>query len=196
MLKLKINLFYVKRLLFKILYGFKADFYKEKSSQCLLDCPLECDSYTYKATLSNTEFPSLSYADLLEMKKNLTAELNMAGNNNNNIDDQKKNGFLSLNVFYKSDLITTITERPQTELEAFISELGGTLGLFLGISFLSFIELVEIVLEFILIKYDKVVLSKNRVHVIKVVPPMPDNKSSPKKTESTTELFVKSKTVL
>lgn len=51
--------------------------------------------------------------------------------------------------------MTTITERPQTELETFISELGGTLGLFLGVSFLSFVELVEIVVELIILKVER-----------------------------------------
>ena len=123
---------------------------------CLEDCPLECDSYTYKATLSTTEFPSLSYAELLAAKKNVSVELNQEANNI--VGDEKnlwRNGFVSLNVFYKSQVITVITERPQTSVDEFISELGGTLGLFLGISFLSFVEFIEIGVELIMLKIER-----------------------------------------
>jgi hypothetical protein len=42
-----------------------------------------------------------------------------------------------------------ISEKAKTEPYNFISNIGGTLGLFLGISFLSFIEILEIIYEII-----------------------------------------------
>lgn len=98
----------------------------------------------------------MSYAELLAVKKNVSVELNRA--ENNIVGDEKnmwRNGFVSMNVYYKSQVIEVITERPQTQIEEFISELGGTLGLFLGISFLSFVELVEIVFELIVLKVER-----------------------------------------
>lgn len=119
--------------------------------------------------MSNSEFPSLTYAEFLEMRKNVSEEI-LRSENNIVGDDINlwRNGFVSFNVFYKSDLITKITERPQTQLEDFISGLGGTLGLFLGISFLSFIEFIEVLLEILMIKTEKILdMNKNVVGIAK-----------------------------
>jgi len=46
-----------------------------------------------------------------------------------------------------------ISNKPKTELFTIISNIGGTLGLFLGISFLSFIEIFEILFQVIYILF-------------------------------------------
>ena len=49
---------------------------------------------------------------------------------------------------YFGDLrYTLISQQPKTILADLVSNVGGTLGLFLGMSFLSFIEIVEIIFE-------------------------------------------------
>ncbi len=53
---------------------------------------------------------------------------------------------------------TIITEQKKYEFNDLISGLGGTLGLFLGFSFLSLVEFVEIIAQAILIWYHQ----KNR----------------------------------
>jgi hypothetical protein len=68
--------------------------------------------------------------------------------------EEIKKHFIGMYVYYNDFKYTLISEEPETELFNFISNIGGILGLFLGISFLSFIEIFEIFFEimFILIK--------------------------------------------
>ena len=54
-----------------------------------------------------------------------------------------------------SDLkYTLITQKPKIELFGFISNIGGTLGLFIGFSFISVLELFELLVEYTLIIFN------------------------------------------
>ena len=55
-----------------------------------------------------------------------------------------KKNHLALNIFYDSYSYTTIQEVAKMDILDLISNIGGTLGLFIGMSFLSFAEVFEI----------------------------------------------------
>jgi hypothetical protein len=61
--------------------------------------------------------------------------------------EQINRHYIVLFVYYRKLEYTLISQEPKTETFDFISNIGGILGLFLGVSFLSFIEIFEIVLE-------------------------------------------------
>jgi hypothetical protein len=50
-------------------------------------------------------------------------------------------------VYYKELKYTLISQQPKTEIFDLISKIGGILGLFMGISFMSLIEILEILFE-------------------------------------------------
>ena len=79
---------------------------------CLPKCPLECSSIQYNPVLYH-------------------------GIGNKDIQNNKDNKLL-LNMFYDTLSFTTVTEFPKTETIELILNVGGTLGLFIGISVLSF----------------------------------------------------------
>ena len=58
--------------------------------------------------------------------------------------EQVKQSVLKLNIFYDSLEYEYITEKPKMNLVDLLANIGGTLGLCLGISVLSFIEIFEI----------------------------------------------------
>jgi hypothetical protein len=60
---------------------------------------------------------------------------------------------LVLNVFYKEFKYTYIGQEARTEGFTFASNVGGILGLFLGISFMSFLEIAEILIDVFFILY-------------------------------------------
>ena len=114
-------------------------FSEERVNKCYSDCPLECNSIEYNSFISYGYFPSDSYSYFL-----------------NSISDTKFNGtnftqklttknHIALNIFYDSYSYTTIEEVAKMDWIDLISNMGGTLGLFLGVSFLSFAELFEII---------------------------------------------------
>ena len=55
--------------------------------------------------------------------------------------------YIGIYVYYKDLTYTLISEAPNSEIFDLISNIGGLVGVFLGISFLSFVELIEILFE-------------------------------------------------
>lgn len=53
---------------------------------------------------------------------------------------------MKLNIFYEELNYETITEERSYELANFVSDLGGSLGLWIGMSVLSFAEVLELLL--------------------------------------------------
>lgn len=115
---------------------------------CSAYCPLECDSITYSIKLSTQYLPSsgLINTSFFEYPQFEFYE-------------KVKKSYLSIRVYYLLELrYLHIKQQPNIETVDLVSQIGGTLGLFLGISFLSFIELIELFIEILFI-----LLKKNRV---------------------------------
>jgi hypothetical protein len=89
-----------------------------------LDCPEECDSIQYDISHSFTKFSA----------QNETFE-----------------NFVFFTVYYENLQYTVIDQIAQMNVFDLISNIGGNLGLFIGISFLSFAELIELFVEIICI---------------------------------------------
>ena len=116
---------------------------------CSKQCPLECYSTTYSYSLGTSLFPTLAYAHNLRKDPSLLSRFN----NKTNLDIfTLRESVLSLNVYYDSFEVTNIEENAQMQSTDLVAGVGGTLGLFLGISLLSLFEFVEITLEIVLSK--------------------------------------------
>lgn len=61
--------------------------------------------------------------------------------------DYFKDNFLKLVVYYEDLNFEDISEEPLYDEYRFLADIGGTLGLFLGASLLSFVELFELLVE-------------------------------------------------
>jgi hypothetical protein len=57
------------------------------------------------------------------------------------------NKFLQLFVYYESLSFTSSEDSPSMDIVAFLGNVGGTLGLFLGVSALSLCELIHLIVE-------------------------------------------------
>ena len=90
--------------------------------ECDQKCPVECESLIYDVSTSNL------------IKK-----------------DSVWNNFVKINIFYESFESELIIEEPKTTSHDLFSQVGGLLGLFLGISIISLAEAIEI--SSILIRY-------------------------------------------
>jgi len=121
----------------RYLKDFRKKYQNEKCSQY---CPLECESMNYIINTYNEQFPSTGS---VSKKHNFPAEYNTYA--------EIKKHFIEIFVYYNDLKYTVISEEPKAELFNFISNIGGILGLFLGISFLSFIEIFEILFEILII---------------------------------------------
>ena len=148
-----------------------SNYYKD----CLQYCPAACDTYSFGFSHGSSQYPSLAYAEYLMNQTWFTSKYPYE----NPSYDQIRNSILAINIYFPVLEYTLITEIPAVtiatllgKLQAisrvkkpackslivsfllFAANLGGQLGLFLGCSILSFVEIAEIILELVFIKFD------------------------------------------
>ncbi len=116
-------------------------------SECLKVCPEECDLIEFNVFQYFSYYPNDAYALQLQARSPLLANLSL---------EDVKESVILLNVNYETMVSTIVEETPAMTFPTLLGNLGGQLGLFLGMSFLSFIELFEIlfilVWEFLITK--------------------------------------------
>ena len=119
---------------------------------CSTFCPLECDTFYFQIENSFSQFPSLNEAQTL-LNKSSIRSLYPSGYNITYED--LKNSFTSISVYYDDLSYTAITEDAKMSQVDLVSNLGGLLGLFIGLSFLSFGEILEAFFEIVFILFEK-----------------------------------------
>ena len=92
-------------------------------------------------TVSSSNYSSRIYNSLVdELNKNIVDETQ---------EQIEPGNIVSVNIYFKSNSIKKITEKPAILPQDLLANVGGAMGLFLGISFLSFVEIVEILFEIV-----------------------------------------------
>jgi hypothetical protein len=125
---------------------------------CYPLCPLECASTEYKTSISINQFPTTTYADFLA-KRGLVSDIVYSAEK---FSQPLEKLILKVNIYFDSLTYTSITEVASIDQITFISNIGGLLGLFLGATVLSFLELVEFVI--IIFQIIKSRMSKVKSH--------------------------------
>ena len=132
------------------LYKVFSDFSEKGFNELCSDyCPAECQSIQYSISTSSSSYPSRAYAYNMLQDPSL---LNRFDNPSQVTYETIKESTLGVSVYFDALESTNIEESPQIEFVDLIAGIGGTLGLFLGISVLSLFEFVEIFLEIIFFK--------------------------------------------
>ena len=103
--------------------------------KCFKYCPLECDSMSFSYSISAFNRPNWIRSDQT-----------------------------SVYVYYKTLKYTSITQKAKMKWEQLISNLGGYLGLFVGISFVSLFEITEIIVEIFFILSERIYKKKFKIH--------------------------------
>ena len=107
------------------------------------ECPLECNSREYDMATSSDEYPTRNYFKQLLAFRPSYFESAF----NRSVDkisyEMVKNSFASLQIRYDKLSIRENSEQPAVPSMNLISNLGGLLGVFVGLSFLSFMEIFE-----------------------------------------------------
>ena len=113
------------------------------NSECNDRCYPECKEQRYSYSLSTRKFPSETYKLKFVEKSKLLKEI--ISNDYQEIEDK----ILRIVVYSDDFDYEYVSESKSVQIENFIANIGGTLGLFLGISVLSLCEIFEILFEFI-----------------------------------------------
>ena len=94
------------------------------------DCPLECEKTLYDYSFSFSEYPTRYYANLLMKHPSIMSRFP----NQSQISYQDlKSRIASVNIYYDELKETFITQEKKLMFHDLVSNLGGTLGLFLGL---------------------------------------------------------------
>ncbi|XP_071951629.1 acid-sensing ion channel 5-like [Antedon mediterranea] len=94
------------------------------------DCAIECNDLTYSTKLSYGSIPSYSIAKETEEKFNATAAF-------------IKDNVVVMDVYYSYLSTQVFTQTKAMTSSALLSDIGGQLGLFVGVSFITIIEFME-----------------------------------------------------
>ena len=121
------------------------DFMKEN---CFPLCPLECYTNQYKTSQSNSQFSPETYMDLIRKRKNYLSKYD----NETLSDESIKRGIVKLNIYYDSLSYTQITESAKMNKVSLLASIGGFMGMFLGMSLMTFVEILDILVRLILHK--------------------------------------------
>ena len=123
-----------------LIYFIKSDYI---ATSCLDKCPLECNQQSF--TISNTQY---LYADNLfdpESEQHNTEFTNKYANQSNYTAHLSKN-IVQVEMFYESFMYTNIVEEAKMTFDELVGMIGGHLHLFLGMSMISFAEILEFAL--------------------------------------------------
>ena len=123
---------------FRLLLEFKANL----DRQCKSECPLECDYVTYDLSSSTLNFPNEEY--FADLKQDIPEYGNMSL-------EEYKQKHIVLNIFYSNKEYTEIRETPTISTIDLISNLGGVMGIFLGLSIFTFIEILELMFQILIL---------------------------------------------
>ena len=104
---------------------------------CSQYCPQECDSLSYSISTNSEQFPFTgSFSNLTSFEYHQFSSY-----------EEVQKYYVSIRAYFPELKYTLIKQQPKVEVVDLVSSVGGTLGLFLGISFLSFVEIIELLIE-------------------------------------------------
>jgi hypothetical protein len=131
------------------------------NEKCSSDCPLECSSVSYDAAVTLATYPTSFYSSWLQLQSNLLQKFQ----NNQTTTAKIQSSVVKLNIFYNSMTYTSITDTATITWDSLLGSIGGHIGLFLGMSVLTFCEVIEIICEMVRIFWTH----KNRLKEIQEV---------------------------
>ena len=104
---------------------------------CENACPFECDYTEYTVTASKANYPTYTYNG--ELDKYLLRSKGIKQTVN-----YTSQAYSKINIFYHEMKYTTTVETASMQIPDLISNFGGTVGLYIGFSFLTLAEVIEI----------------------------------------------------
>ena len=117
---------------------------------CGDECPLECEMMRFELYTTSLDYPSTSYAKSLINNPLIRAKY--ASNITELTHESLKRNLVQISVYYADLGYSQFDEVASMTWIDLTSSIGGTLGLFLGMSFLSFMEFFDIFLQIIFYK--------------------------------------------
>jgi len=131
--------------------------YGDLGDQLELKCPLECTRSYYDYLMSVNSFPSRSYASYLIRTNRFLGNLSV---------EEVQESVSRVNIYFKNLAYELTEESVIFAVPDLLANIGGILGLGLGMSLMSFIEALEIALFLLFLAWSSVKLFKKKKYII------------------------------
>ena len=119
--------------------------------ECDPRCPLECESVELQTYVSSSSFPSVEYSNIIKHFNSVESHFGP----NETLDQVKLSlNTLALNIYFNDLEFTHVEENEINDIVDLIANIGGTVGVLVGMSVLSFAEILEFLIEAGIIIYE------------------------------------------
>ena len=119
-----------------------------KNLECLSMCPEECDIIQYDSFVTSSVYSS-NFLYSMSQLPNVSSLLQLNYNTSQVSEDQVRQSLTSIYLFYDQLGYTLYKEVPKMTFLDLFSKIGGFIGLLMGASVLSVIEIILLALEII-----------------------------------------------
>ena len=110
---------------------------------CMPQCPLECSRIEYKNSFSSIQMITENLTFYLDQNTNLMSDFIRRPISKQTASEN----IVKINIFYNALSYRLSTESPKMDIASLLSNIGGTLGLLLGVSLFSLCEVVAVFIE-------------------------------------------------
>lgn len=121
--------------------------FSDDISACVDNCPFECDKTIFNTVISTALWPSDSHVEIFLKKLNNSIFQNISLEPIDNLTQFVRNNFLRLEVYFPTLNFQEIVTKPTYDWTMLLGNVGGQLGLWLGFSLLTAMELVEFIID-------------------------------------------------
>lgn len=124
----------------------EVEFY-DGSFDCTENCPFACDTTIFNTVISTALWPSEPQLKIFLNKLNKSISENKTFESRDELTQFVQNNFLRLEIYYQTLDMQEIITKPVYDWSMVLGDIGGQLGLWLGFSLLTAIEIVEFIVD-------------------------------------------------
>eukprot|EP00794_Sanderia_malayensis_P019902 gene19902-21846_t len=126
------------------------------------DCPPACKEIVYHKTISRNKWPTRVHADLLRSDSQLKERLNISANMMT--PDYLQQRFAQIRIYFNDFMVEEVTEEELYDRSRLFGDIGGLMGLAIGASVISIIELAWVGAMLVKKLVQKYLISQHAVH--------------------------------
>ena len=116
-----------------------ANLFAESKLGCTQSCPPSCQQSTYSTSVSTGKWPTYRYWSTVVYNQGVSGDVS-------NLVQQYESTFLKISVYFDSLIVEKVESQPAYSWNRLLGEIGGQLGLLLGFSLLTAVEILELLL--------------------------------------------------
>ncbi|XP_025110911.1 acid-sensing ion channel 2-like [Pomacea canaliculata] len=136
----------------KCVWAAEEKYHDEGDNACT--CSTPCMEQVYDTTITSRRWPLFEYLETLEKdvcrRNNKSVKCNTSNDYFSEAFEDRRLSFAKLVIYFERLNYESVIQKPSYDVERFLSDIGGTLGLWIGASVLGLGEFVELVMLLVL----------------------------------------------